>query len=315
MKVVTIDCEYLFPRFAAAYLVTDGKRAIIIDNNTAHSVPIILDALKAEGLSPEQVDYLIVTHVHLDHAGGSSLLMRECPGATLLSHPRAVPHLVDPTKLVSSARQVYGDAQFEKLYGRIDPIAPERVRAMEDGEKLAWQGTELKFIYTRGHANHHFCILLSEGGKPQSIFTGDSFGLAYPDLQQAGLFIFPTTSPTDFDAEQARLSIDRIRESGAQVAYPTHFGPVRELDEAARQLREGIDFSETLLNSAIQSAEPDDKLDEFCEARMRAHYADLFKRRGMRWDERAQELLDLDLELNAAGIAHVARKARKKKAE
>src|SRR5262249_54286000 len=150
-----------------------------------------------EGLGPEAVDYLIVTHVHLDHAGGSSLLMRECPNARLLAHPRAIPHLVDPSKLVASARQGYGDAEFEKLYGRIDPIEAGRVRAMDDGSRLGWAGAELEFLHTRGHANHHFCILLSESGKPRSIFTGDSFGLAYPELQQSGLFIFPSTSPTD----------------------------------------------------------------------------------------------------------------------
>ena len=315
MKVVTIDCQYLFPRYAASYLVTDGERALVVDNNTTHSVPLILKALKEEGLTPEKVDYLIVTHVHLDHAGGSSALLRECPNAKLLAHPRAVPHLVDPSKLISSARKVYGDEKFEKLYGWIDPIAAERVRAMEDGEVLSWQWMALQFLHTRGHANHHFCISFSEGGRPRYVFTGDAFGLAYPDLQKAGLFVFPSTSPTDFDAGQARLSIDRIQGIGAPVAYPTHFGPVREIAEAARQLKEGIDFSEALLQEAVQSEEADDKLDKFCETRVRAHFLELFKRRGMSWDKKAQELLDLDMELNGAGIAHVARKIRRKKAE
>src|SRR5689334_4860983 len=108
MKVVTIDCDYLYPRFAASYLITNGKHGVLIDNNTAHSVPIILKALEKEGLTPDSIDHLIVTHVHLDHAGGTSALARICAGATVLAHPRATKHLIDPTKLVASARHVYG---------------------------------------------------------------------------------------------------------------------------------------------------------------------------------------------------------------
>ena len=242
--------------------------------------------------------------------------MRLCPNAILLAHPRAVPHLVDPAKLVASAKKVYGDQRFEELYGKIDPIPAARVRAMEDGEELEClsgsqgPGVRARFIHTRGHANHHFCILIETEGRPAAVFTGDSFGLAYPDLQQNGLFIFPSTSPTDFDPEQARISVGRIRDTGAPVAYPTHFGAVREIEQAARQLLDELGFSEGLLNEAVASSQPDSALDAFCETRLRAHFEETFARRGMPWSERARQLLDLDLKLNAAGIAHVARKRR-----
>jgi hypothetical protein len=131
-------------------------------------------------------------------------------------------------------------------------------------------------------------------------------------LRENGLFVFPSTSPTDFDPVEARISIAKIRDSGAPVAYPTHFGPVREIGEASRQLLEELAFSESLLNEAVQSPEADEKLDAYCEVRMRTHFSRLFTQRGMVWDKPAQDLLNLDLELNAAGIAHVARKRRRK---
>src|SRR4051812_2894369 len=114
-SVTTIDCNYLAPEFAASYLLHQDGQAAFVDNNTAHAVPLLLAQLRREGLAPEQVAYVIITHVHLDHAGGTSVLMKACPNATLLAHPRATKHIIDPAKLVASARKVYGDALFEKL--------------------------------------------------------------------------------------------------------------------------------------------------------------------------------------------------------
>lgn len=157
-QVITIDCDYLFPQYAASYLLIEGDRAAFIENNTVHAVPRLLSALKQAGLTPEQVEYVVITHVHLDHAGGSAALMQACPGATLLAHPRAARHVKDPSRLIAGARAVYGDARFEALYGKIDPVPAERVREMGDEEILRWRGREWTFLHTRGHANHHFCI-------------------------------------------------------------------------------------------------------------------------------------------------------------
>jgi len=295
-----IDCQYLFPEFAASYLIESGGELAFVDNNTAHSVPLLLGALKRGGFGPEQVRYVIITHVHLDHAGGTSLLMRECPQATLLAHPRAAPHMIDPSKLVGSARKVYGDEQFEKLYGEIHAVPAARVQAVEDEARLTLGKTELRFLHTRGHANHHFCVQdLGRG----DIFTGDAFGLRYPALQGQGLFIFPSTSPTDFDPEEARKSVHRIVDSGATTAYPTHFGAVKELDAAKEQLLAELDFSEGLLNEAVQCPLADSELDQFCHRKILEHFKRIHDPRG---------ILKVDLELNAQGIAHVARKRRAK---
>jgi glyoxylase-like metal-dependent hydrolase (beta-lactamase superfamily II) len=314
-SVQTIDCDYIRPNFAAAYLLRGGDHAAFIDNNTTHSVPLLLKALAGAGLKPEQVDYVIITHVHLDHAGGSSALMKVCPNAELLAHPKAVRHVIDPSRLVASALAVYGAEAFEKLYGVIEPIPAERVRAVEDGEVITWgaQGSakKLRFFHTRGHANHHTCIEVSQNGE-SVVFTGDAFGLAYPDLQKSGLFMFPSTSPTDFDAPEARKSIEAIVATNAKAAFPTHFGQVTDLKNARAQLLKWIDFSEKLLDEAQHSALPDEKLAQFCEGRIRTEMSRALTEKGYALSGDVAELLKIDLELNAAGLAHVATKRRTK---
>lgn len=303
-----IDCNYLdLPEVAAAYLVSDSGRAAFVDNNTTHAVPRLLAALADEGLRPDDVEYLIVTHVHLDHAGGTSALARACPDATVLCHPRAARHLVDPSKLVASARVVYGDETFEKLYGRIDPIDTARVRTLDDGAAVMLGARTLRFLHTRGHANHHFCVLDEHDA---SIYTGDAFGLAYPMLQGAGLFIFPSTSPTDFDPDEARRSVRRIVESGARRALPTHFGEVANLDEAAAQLLARLDESAAVFDAAVKSDRAGSDLEHFCRERLEPMFERAAAQRGLVLSAAQRDFLRLDLDLNAQGIAFVAERRR-----
>lgn len=312
-RLVTIDCQYLAPEFAAAYLLIDHApsgeaRAAFIDNNTAHSVPLLLKALQQQGLTTAQVELVIITHVHLDHAGGTSQLMAACPQARLLAHPRAAKHMIDPSKLVASARAVYGEEPFDRLYGRIDPIPASRVRVMEDGTEAEFgAGAPLRFIHTRGHANHHMCIV--DPGT-RSIFTGDSFGLAYPFLQRAGLFIFPSTSPTDFDFNEAIASLDRIAASGARQACLTHFGAVTDLANARRQLRAHLEYSQSLVEKhagAMDAA----ALAPVIERELWSQLEKVTQAQGLSLTPADRELLKLDLELNAQGLAHVVCKAKR----
>ncbi|MEO1338497.1 MAG: MBL fold metallo-hydrolase, partial [Myxococcota bacterium] len=232
--ITTIDCEYLDrPQFAAAYLITDGTQAAFVDNCTSRNVPQMLEALRGRGLSTDAVDYVIITHVHLDHAGGTSALLQACPNAKVVAHPRAARHVIDPSKLVSSASAVYGEDEFKRLYGKIEPIAESRVQIMEDEQTLPFGRSRLRFLHTRGHANHHFCIVDESS---QSIFTGDAFGLHYPRLQTPGQFAFPSTSPTDFDGPLARDAVQRIVDAKPKRVFPTHFGEVTAVDTAGRQL-------------------------------------------------------------------------------
>jgi glyoxylase-like metal-dependent hydrolase (beta-lactamase superfamily II) len=312
--VHTIDCNYLGrPRFAAAYLLVDGDEAAFIDNNTAYAVPALIDGLHENGLAAEQVRYLIVTHVHLDHAGGTSALLKACPNATVIAHPRAARHIIDPSKLVASATQVYGEDLFAQLYGVIEPVGAQRVREMDDEESLPLGERTLTFLHTRGHANHHFCIA---DDKSNAIFTGDAFGLHYPDLQGPGTFAYPSTSPTDFDAGLAREAIERLVSLSPDVIYPTHFGPVTDIAASADQLIRHLNFAERVYDDAFVSDLPDEALEGYIKPRLEDYFAGLFDQHGtLGASADAWELASLDIGLNSQGIAFAANKRRRKARE
>ncbi len=306
--ITTIDCGYLEDEFAAAYLVCDSGQAAFIDNNTAHSVPRLLSALAQSGHTVDQVRYLIVTHIHLDHAGGTSQLLQACPNATVLVHPRGARHLIDPSRLLASAKQVYGEVKFQELYGVIEPIPAERVREIADGEEVALgSGRALRFFHTRGHANHHFVIHDPENA---AVFTGDSFGLIYPVLQAQGLFAIPSTSPTEFDGNEAIRSIDLILRLAPQTVYPTHFGPVHEVQAVADQLKTYLKESDQVMRDASLRSETGAALSDFCRRAMDEVLVRILRTRSITFGEREFALLKLDLDLNAQGLAFVAERLR-----
>lgn len=307
MTVTTIDAHYLgYEGFAATYLIREGDRAAFVETATGHAVPRMLEALRESGATPEQVDYVIITHVHLDHAGGAAALMKACPNATLLAHPKAAPHVIDPSALVASAEQVYGKAKLAEMYGTIEPIPESRVRIMDDEEALVWGDRTLRFLHTRGHANHHFCILDAATG---GVFTGDSFGLVYPALQHNGLFALPSTSPTDFDAPAAKASIERLVATGAKTAYLTHFGAVTDLSAIAAQLQEQLDTYGSIVDEAYDKDLDGDELESFCLARVTALFDDLLSKHQLDTPQ-TRTILNTDMTLNAQGAAFAVRKRR-----
>ncbi|MEM1080934.1 MAG: MBL fold metallo-hydrolase [Pseudomonadota bacterium] len=307
----TIDTGYLGqPEFAAAYLLVDGDRAVFVDNNTSAAVPRLLAALDQQELVPEQVEYLIVTHVHLDHSAGTAAMVQACPNAVVLAHPRAAPHIIDPTRLVASATAVYGADEFNRVYGAIEPVAADRVRSIEDEETVAFGTRELKFLHTRGHANHHCCIVDSA---TESIYSGDAFGLAYPRLQAQHTFAFPSTSPTDFEPDLARASIQRLVDQQPRSMHLTHFGTLTDIHTAASQLLDHLDFSEALRDSAERSDQPDEALQDYCLNRLQDYFRGQLDALGiLRAHPSAADWIALDLELNAQGIAFAANKRRRK---
>ena len=313
--VHTIDTLYTEREgIAAAYLIEGRDGFAFVETNTNTAVPRLLAALRERGASPEQVRYVIITHIHLDHAGGAGTLMAACPNATLLAHPRAAPHAIDPTKITKGAQAVYGEAAFAELYGEIVPVPEDRVRIMADGETLDLGARELSFLHTRGHANHHFCV---HDHRASAVFTGDAFGLLYPQLQGqargAGVVALCSTTPTDFDAEAAIASIDRIVATGVARVFPTHFGEHRELDEAADQLRAQLERYARIVDEADRSGREGDALDEHCLDETRALMREVLDAAGLAADADAQTLVDLDTRLNAQGLAFAVRKRRFKR--
>jgi len=206
--VFVIDTLYLRPGLAASHLVVDDGRAAFVDTGAGPAAPRLLAALDEIGIAREQVDYLFLTHVHLDHAGGAGQLMQALPNARAVLHPRGAPHLIDPTRLIAGSIQVYGEALYRQLYGELIPIPAERVIVAEDGQRLQLGRRTFEFVDAPGHARHHFCVW-DEASR--SMFTGDTFGLSYRELASArGAFILPTTTPVQFEPEALLASIDRL---------------------------------------------------------------------------------------------------------
>lgn len=303
-----VDTHYVKPLFDAAHLVVQDGRAAFVDCGTAHAVPRLLAALEAQGLGADAVDWLLLTHVHLDHAGGAGQLLQALPRARVAVHPRGAPHLVDPRKLIDASIAVYGEADYRRLYGELLPIDASRVEATADGARLALGDRVIEVLHTPGHALHHQAFL---DHAAQAVFTGDTFGLAYGALAVEGRpFAVPTTSPTQFDPEQLLASIARVAACGARSACLTHYGRIGELprvaDDLARMVRR---FTDTALAHAARPA---------AEARaairdgLRAIVLEEWRRSGATGPESLlDEWAGFDFDLNADGLmAWLARRAR-----
>ncbi len=300
---ITVDCDARTPQFTAAYLRIAGEECAFIETETSHARPKLLAALAASGHTALDVRYIVVTHAHLDHAAGAGGLLAACPRATLLAHPRAAKHLIDPAKLVKSATAVYGEERFAKLYGKIEPIPKERVRALEEGETFELGGATLRVHHTAGHANHHFVI---DDPATESVYTGDSFGLVYPALQKHGLFALATTSPTNFDAKEARISVDRIRGLGEKYVCLTHFDASTDVAGIAQQLHAWIDRADAWVEEAARSTDSVDAITERLRRAWRDAIARESEARCLAFGAPEWELLATDIDLNAQGLAFAA---------
>ncbi len=303
-SLITIDCDYVQPALACAYLRISQGECAFIETNTAHAVPKLLAALAAAGRSPPDVRYVIVTHVHLDHAGGASALMEALPNATLLAHPRAARNIIDPSRIVAGATAVYGAEQFAALYGTIRGIDADRVRSLEDGAEVPFGAGALRFIHTRGHANHHFVV---HDPAQDTVFTGDAFGLIYPRLQRAGLLAFPSTSPTDFDGPAAHAAVDRIVALGTASVCLTHFGEQVAVRDIAAQLHHWLTVSEGLMEAA--RAMPAEAREAWIEGELTAAFEATASGVGLALTEADRTLLAFDRKLNAQGLAYAAGRA------
>ena len=300
--IVTLDAEYLRPGLAAVHLIVEQGRAAIVDTGTNSAVPHVLAALADLGVMPDAVDFVIVTHVHLDHAGAAGAFLAACPNAKLVVHPRGARHLIDPAKLVQGSIAVYGEAPFRALYGDIVPAPVERVIEMNDGDHLDFNGRRLEFIDTPGHARHHFCI---HDLASNSLFTGDTFGISYREFDvEVGdtlrPFIFPTTTPVQFEPEALHASINRLVARNADAAYLTHYGRIEHLPTQAPILHALIDEFVALALAAPGSgqARQDTLMQAMSDclmARLRAH--------GCTLEEAVcRALLANDVELNSQGL-------------
>lgn len=236
--VVAIDSGMVRPQMAACYLLETDSALAVIEVGNNHSAERILSVIARRGRRAEEVSHVIVTHVHLDHAGGAGALMQRLPNAVLVVHPRGARHMIDPSRLEASARAVYGDQEYEMQHGALLPVPEERIHIAQDGETVNIGRRSLQVLDTPGHARHHFCLW---DEATLGWFSGDTFGISYRELDTAaGPFIFPTTTPIQFEPPVLLESIDRLMERGPENMYLTHFGRVRDLPRLFADLRAGI---------------------------------------------------------------------------
>ncbi len=296
--ISVIDAHYIQQGIACIYLIQQGTRVTLIETGTSYSIPFILTALEKLGLSWNNVDYVIPTHIHLDHAAGAGELLELCPYAQLVIHPRGAPHMIDPKRLEAGTKAVYGEEKYRKLYGHLKPIAKQRVIIVEDNFELDFNARKLSFINTPGHALHHFCIYDQQS---QGVFTGDTFGIAYQQLTHSkGEFIFATTTPVHFDPETLLKSIERIVSLQPQFIYLTHFGMIQLTTEVTQQLIQSI---KTFVAIAKEEQHPIEGRVKRIEEKIMNWLLAQYQQTNAEYPlQETKKLLQMDCQLNAQGL-------------
>jgi glyoxylase-like metal-dependent hydrolase (beta-lactamase superfamily II) len=292
-----IDTGYHRPHYDAAYLLVDSGRAAFFDTGTNHAVPRLLATLDALGLARDAVDWVIPSHVHLDHAGGAGLLMRELPSARMLLHPRGLRHLVDPSALQQAVLDIYGREAVARDYGTLVPVQAERITPTEEGMAVHLGTRRLEFAHTPGHAQHHHCLWDEASG---GWFAGDTFGISYREFDSArGPWILAISTPVQFDPPALQASVRRLLAKQPRCMHLTHYGRVGDVARLGAELIAGIDRLVTLGLSTPGGTGRDERL----RRALQALYEQDARAHGCtQGDAAVADALAMDLRLNAQGL-------------
>lgn len=296
--ILAIDTEYARPLLDASHLIIENGHAAFVDTGINASVPLLLDALMRESLDVGDVDYVFLTHIHLDHAGGAGKLMQALPNARCVIHPRGAPHMAEPSKIIAGTEAVYGVDRMRELYGTIEPIDANRIIEAKDEGWLDFNGRQMQTIFTEGHARHHYVL-----NDPSScgVFAGDSFGISYREFDTAaGEFIYPSATPIDFDPDAAHVAYDRIMACDPDSIYLTHYSRVRDLARLADDLHAHV---EAYRNMALAAERVDDR-QQVLRQSMFDYLAGRLIEHGFDGDRDAmRSILSIDVDLNSQGLS------------
>jgi len=289
---------------SSAYIIRDRATAIV-ETGTSHGVPVLLDALDTLSIRRNDVRFILVSHVHLDHAGGAGALLRECPGAQLVVHPSGARHLIDPEKLAASARAVYGP-RFDRLFGELEPAPENRVLRMHEGMKLELGTRTLEFYDAPGHAYHHMII---HSPLDRGIFSGDAGGLLFPAFN-VGEFEYSiiSTSPTQFDPILMKKTLARMESLKPLSLYYTHFGPSAQ---APGHLARAAALVDAYIAMASSIPAVDSSLSSLIALLREFHHRELGAIPG---NGSLPVLLENDIELNARGLLYYMKKMERESA-
>ena len=277
------------------YVIVE-EELTIVDTGPSPSVKHVIKGLEALGFSLDLVKYIIVTHIHLDHAGGTGLLLEKCPNATVVVHPRGARHLANPERLVAGAKAVYGKT-FTEYIGAVSPIPKDRLLVKDEGDTLNIGPTcTLKFLDTPGHAKHHFSIYdpISNG-----MFTGDTVGIRYEQLIRDGVDLFvPSTSPNQFDVDAMQEAIDRMVKMDLDYIYYGHFGMTNNPKKALQQVAEWI----TVFTNEAERVANEQKEHEVLSKRLLSRIREYLRELGVADNHEVYFLIELDMQISAMGL-------------
>jgi glyoxylase-like metal-dependent hydrolase (beta-lactamase superfamily II) len=260
------------PRSIASALLRSSDFVALVDPGPSSTIPHLRELLGVHGLGIRDLNALFLTHIHLDHAGASGSLVRENPHLQVYVHSRGAPHMTDPSKLLASARRLYGDT-MQRLYGEFVAVPRDNLRILEGGETVSAGSRQMRVLYTPGHASHHVTYFDDAEG---IAFVGDTAGISI----EGNPYILPATPPPDINLELWNTSLEGIAALGARRLFLTHFGfsdhPARHIasyrerllrwsDLVARILSQGLDdaqsseaFLQEIAAEAKQSLAPED---------------------------------------------------------
>lgn len=296
--ISAVDAEYHRPQRAAIHLIVENGIVALVDTGTSSSIPGVIKVLKERNLALENVAYVFLTHIHLDHAGGASECMRNFPNAKLVVHPRGARHMADPARLIAGVIAVYGEAEFKRVYGEIYPIEAHRIIEAPDEFHVDLNGRTLLLLDTPGHARHHYSIY---DEKSNAFFTGDTLGVSYRDFDVNGMeFVFPTTTPVQFDPVAAHASIDKIMRYNPSYAFLTHYSRIEHLPRHADEMHNLIDAFVAIAKKAHENntnrhATLITELENLLLKKLELHGCLLTR-------EKMIELLQSDIKLNVQGL-------------
>lgn len=224
LTVHTLDLQFLSePHLLASYLIQQGDANILIESGPGSTLPALTQALKAHGLAPTDLTHVLLTHIHLDHAGGAGWLAEQ--GADVYVHEIGARHMLDPSRLWSSATRIYGEDMMAFLWGEMRPVPQDKLHILQDNDTVSIEGLDFQALYTPGHASHHLAYLLDD-----LCFTGDVAGCALPGLTHVRV----PTPPPDLDLALWDASLTRLEQANPKTLFLTHFG---QRDDAIGHLK------------------------------------------------------------------------------
>ena len=301
--ITAIDTFFGGRRRATAAYLLDADEPAIVETGPATSFEPVVAGLERLGIGRTELAHVVVTHIHLDHAGGVWRIAERFPNATVWVHERGARHLADPTRLLASVTSIYGAETMASLFGPVEPVAAQRIRALGDGDRIELGRRHLETVSTPGHAKHHVALVDSATG---AVFTGDALGIHPPDAR----VLRPATPPPDYDLELAIASIERIRERarGAMLLF-SHFGPVEEVERICDLAVERFRAWTDAVGKAVERTED---LDEIVRVLQEVARADAETGAEATLDLQAMETLS-SLRLNALGILGYWSKVREQR--